>query len=95
MLKMALPNGIKTKLIGEKSIQKTGPSGITFFLVLAGFSEETDDENCQQEMLDWEENRRKNVLDLLRYPMVKWRAPGGIRGRNLLLKCGCRVQCLC
>ena len=52
MLKMTLPNGIKTKLIGEKSIQQTGPSSITFFLVLAGFSEETDDENCQQEMLD-------------------------------------------
>lgn len=45
-------------------------------------------------MLDWEENRRKNVLDLLRYPMVKWRAPGGIRGRNLLLKCGCRDRCI-
>ena len=37
MLKMALPNGIKTKLIGEKSIQKTGPSGITFFLVFSRF----------------------------------------------------------
>lgn len=62
MLKMALPNGIKTKLIGEKSIQKQGRPAYHFFWFLAGFSEETDDENCQQEMLDWKENRRKMYL---------------------------------
>ena len=95
MLKMALPNGIKTKLIGEKSIQKTGPPGITFFLVFSRFQRRNWWWKLSAGNAWLGRKQEKNVLDLLRYPMVKWRAPEGIRGRNLLLKCGCRVQCLC
>ena len=96
MLKMALPNGIKTKLIGEKSIQKTGPPGITFFLVFSRFQRRNWWWKLSAGNAWLGRKQEKNVLDLSRYPMVKWRAPGGIRGgRNLLLKCGCRVQCLC
>ena len=93
MLKMALPNGIKTKLIGEKSIQKTGPSGITFFLVFSRFQRRNWWWKLSAGNAWLGRKQEKKCTWPVAVSYGKMARTRGYKGEKYLLKSGCRDRC--